>query len=123
MQTITKYETLTVEQMKDVTKIGINHTMFWAYRHSQEANTDYLDFSDVIWENDVEEIVKACREEGIRVVTISSAFSSINERLWMFQELGCKIGDMIMVPQRYTQFNKETGEREQAKEPGIILYI
>ena len=31
---------------------GVGRTFYWAYRHSHEADTEILDFDDVIWERE-----------------------------------------------------------------------
>ena len=45
MKKIEAFETAIANQVKDIRTIGINTTMFWAYRDSQEAEADLLNFS------------------------------------------------------------------------------
>lgn len=35
---------------------GINSTMYWAYENSKKAGNETIDFSDVIWDGDIEPI-------------------------------------------------------------------
>lgn len=104
MKKIEAFENVISNPVKDIRKIGINPTMFWAYRESQEAGSDLLNFSEVIWENDIAPIVEACREYGITEFTISSTFSSLLGTLAEFEKLGCKLVGPTTVKTRYTDF-------------------
>ena len=99
MKPIRKFEeAIACKESRKLSDFGINSTMFWAYRKSQEAGCEFLNFDDVIWNYDVAPIVEACQEEGIERITISSTFSSLVENLSFFDELGCKILGMTFVP-------------------------
>ena len=119
MQKIEAFETAIASQVKDIRDIGINPTMFWAYRDSQEAESDLLNFSEVIWNTDIAPIVEACREYGIREFTISSAFSSLLETLAEFEKLGCKLAGLTTVKTRFTDFR--TGEKEI--KPAVLMKL
>ena len=102
MKPIKKFEeAITCKESRKLSDFGINSTMFWAYRKSQEAGCEFLNFDDVIWDYDVAPIVEACQEEGIERITISSTFSSLVKTLYFFDELGCKIEGMTSVPVVY----------------------
>ena len=51
--------------------LGINRTFYWAYQYSCEADTEFLNFDDVVWEQDVPAIIENCRRFGINRFTIS----------------------------------------------------
>ncbi len=57
--------------------MGINPTLFWAYRNSITAGNDRIDFGEAIWDNEVGEIAETLKENGITEFTISSTFSSL----------------------------------------------
>ena len=77
MKTIDK-----IEKVKNMNVLledgGINRTFYWAYIRTQETTNENLDFEDVIWESDVEGIIKNCKEFGLKEITISSNISSMN---------------------------------------------
>ena len=110
MKKIEAFENAIANQVKDIRAIGINSTMFWAYRESQEAGSDLLNFSEVIWNEDIAPIVEACQEYGIHEFTVSSTFSSLIETLAEFEKLGCKLAGLTTVKTRHT--NWQTGEKE-----------
>ena len=96
---------------------GINSTMYWAYENSKKAGNETIDFSDVIWDGDIEPIVKACRANGISYITISSTFSGLITSLAAFEKQGCKLDGLTEVKANYTDW--ETGEKEIL--PAIIV--
>lgn len=95
---------------KSYKELGINHTLFWAYRHSQEAGNELIDFDEVIWDYDIAEIAATLREEGIKEFTISSTFSSLIETLAAFEKEGIKMGSLTTTKARYTDW--QTGEHK-----------
>ena len=57
--------------------INVNPTFGAAYFYSQEAGNDLINFGEVIWDYDIDEILENCRRFGITEFTISSTFSSL----------------------------------------------
>ena len=98
---------------------GINSTMYWAYERSKEAGNDTIDFSEVIWDYDIESIVKACRVYGIDHITISSTFSGLTATLAEFEKHGCRIDGLTKVKTSYTDW--QTGEKQIL--PAILVSI
>lgn len=98
---------------------GINRTMYWAYESSKEAGNDTIDFSKVIWDYDIEPIVKACRAYGIDHITISSPFSGLIETLAEFEKQGCKMDGLTKVKTSHTDWR--TGEKQTL--PAILVKI
>lgn len=119
MQKIEAFENAIANQVKDIREIGINPTMFWAYRDSQEAENDMLNFPDVIWEEDIAPIVEACREYGIHEFTISSTYSSLIETMAEFEKLGCKLAGLTTVKTRHIDFLTQ----EKEIKPAILMKL
>ena len=119
MKKIEAFENAIANQVKDLRATGINPTMFWAYRDSLEAESETLNFADVIWNNDIAPIVEACREYGIHEFTISSTFSSLIETLAEFEKLGCKLAGLTSVKTRYTDW--QTGENKIV--PAVLMQL
>lgn len=104
-------------------EVDINPTLYWAYRQSKEIGLDTIDFSEVIWERDIEPIVATLREEGYESFTVTCNFSGLLATLSGFANLGCRLGEFKKVGQRYTTYNKETKQDERAKEIGIEIWL
>ena len=92
----------------NLSDINVNHTFGRAYSHSLEAGNELIDFDDVIWDDDIKEIIENCKRFGITEFTISSGFSSIIETLGEFSELGCKVDGIVKVKSIHK--DRQTGE-------------
>ena len=69
----------------------LNYTIYNAYRNSKRHKQELLDFTDCIWDKDIEPIIQFCKENEIEEITISSTFSGLLETLERFSELGCEM--------------------------------
>lgn len=98
------------EKPVDLRKVGINKTMFWAYRSSVEAGNDLLNFDDAIWDEDIPEIVEICKEADITEFTISSKFSGLIETLALFEAHDWEMNGLTRVKSKHTDWS--TKERE-----------
>ena len=103
---LTKMKTIDkIEKVKNMNvlleDVGINRTFYWAYIKTQETTNGNLDFEDVIWESDVEGIIKNCKEFGLKEITISSRFSSLIDILAEFEKQGAKLIGLTKVTSRF----------------------
>lgn len=117
MKEIAAFETAITNRVKDIRAEGINPTAFWAYRKSIEAGNDLIDFSEVIWDEDVKPIAETFRQNGITEFTISSTFSGLIPTLAAFDKLGFKMAGITEVNANYTDW--QTNER--ARVPAIRM--
>lgn len=117
MKKIEFFEKAITNQVKDLRAEGINPTAFWAYRYSVEADNERINFSEVIWENDIAEIAETFKRNGIYEFTISSTFSDLISTLEEFAKHGFQIGGLTEVNANYTDFL--TGKR--ARVPAIRM--
>lgn len=103
---VTKMKTIDkIEKVKNMNvlleDVGINRTFYWAYIKTQETTNENLDFEDVIWESDVEGIIKNCKEFGLKEITISSRFASLIDILAEFEKQGAKLAGLTQVTSRF----------------------
>ena len=103
---LTKMKTIDkIEKVKNMNvlleDVGINRTFYWAYIRTQETTNENLDFEDVIWESDVEGIIKNCKEFGLKGITISSRFASLIDILAEFEKQGAKLAGLTQVTSRF----------------------
>ena len=97
--------------------MGINPTLFWAYRNSITAGNDRIDFGEAIWDYDIEEIVEALKENDISEFTISSTFSNLIPTLAEFAEHGFQMAGLTEVKANYTDWQTQ----ERAVIPAIRM--
>lgn len=108
-----------IREKQNLVEAGINPTMFWAYMGSKEAGNELIDFHEVIWDREIPEIVRVCRENGIKEFTISNTMSSLIGTLAEFEKFDCKIVGLTQVNAKYTDFL--TGKR--AVVPAIKMVL
>ena len=111
------FERAIEEQAASLKDYGINGTAFWAYRKSIDAGNNLIDFSEVIWDEDIDAIVQNFAANGITEFTISSTFSGLISTLAAFDKHGFKMAGITKVNANYT--NWMTNER--AKVPAILI--
>lgn len=120
MKEIKVFEEARAAKCKNLREAGINPTMYIAYfRSKEDAGNELIDFSEVIWDEDVLEIVRTCRENDIREFTISSTMSSIIATIAEFEKLGCKMFGIMQINATYTDFM--TGKKK--KIPAIKMVL
>ena len=117
MTKIDLFERAIAEQAASLKDYGINSTAFWAYRKSIEAENELIDFSEVIWDEDIDTIVQTLNDNGITEFTISSPFSSLILTLAAFDKHSFKMAGITEVNATYTDW--QTGKR--AKIPAIRM--
>lgn len=98
-------------------------TLYWAYKSSMDRGFEEIDFNEVIWEKDIETIVKDLREAGYESFTISSTFSSLLETIWEFEQRGCKMVGLKQVRQGYDNYNKDTRKSKPVYKPAAIIML
>jgi len=108
MKEIRTFEEAIEQNAKSLKELGINATLFWAYRTSKENGNELIDFNEVIWDYDIEEIAQTLKTNGITEFTISSTFSSLIETLAAFEKHGISMAGLTTVKARYTDW--KTGE-------------
>ncbi len=104
MKKIEVFERAIEEKAMNLEEYGINSTMFWAYCNSKTVGNDQIDLDDVIWEEDIEAIVKTLRENDIHEFTISCTFSNLIDRLAAFEKHGFKMTGLTEVKVKYTDW-------------------
>ena len=81
--------------------INVNSTFGAAYFYSVEAGNDLINFAEVIWDYDIDEIIENCQRFGITEFTISSTFSSLILTIAEFEKKGCKLQGLVEINSRH----------------------
>ena len=82
----------------------LNLTLFTAYRQQKHTGNELIDFSEVVWEDDIAAISEFLKAEGITEFTISSTFSSLIQTLAEFEKYGFCTNGLTTVNANYTDF-------------------
>ena len=98
-------------------ELNVNRTFYWAYHHSLAAGTELLNFDDVIWDGDVEEILENSERFGIKEFTISTNMSGVISTIASFVDKGCELGGLVVIPSGQTDW--ETKENKMI--PAVLI--
>lgn len=90
MKTIQLFEDLKTGKT-NYKEVKFNSTIYTAYQHAKQSGNDLIDFDEVIWEQDVEDIMDFCKENDIKQFTISSTYSSLIEIVDLFEKNEVKL--------------------------------
>ena len=99
--------------------INVNPTFGSAYFTSVDAGNDLPDFSEVIWDHDIDEILEIMKRFEIFEFTISSTFSSLIETLAAFEKEGIRMAGLTEVNATYSDW--KTGKK--ARIPAIRMIL
>ena len=105
------------EQVRDLNELGINPSLMKAYRTSLKVGNDKINFEEVIWDREIEEITTFLKANGVYEFTISSTFSSLISTLVLFEQNGFQIAGITEVTAGYNDFRTGT----YAKVPALRL--
>ena len=119
MKKIELFERAIAEQAGSLKEWGINQTLFWAYRDSITAGNEEINFDDVIWDYDIEEIANTLKENDITEFTISSTFSSLIPTLAEFEKHGFRMAGLTEVKANYMDWQTQ----ERAAIPAIRMEL
>ena len=67
------------------------------YEVSRDNGNEILNFDDIIWDDDVEDLIACMKENGIKDFTYSSKATNAIETLSLFKQAGCTIGDLVEI--------------------------
>lgn len=118
MKRVEIFEEAIDERINNLEDYGINRTVFWAYRRSIVAENDLIDFSEALWDKDIDAILKAFEENDINEFTISSVFSGLVGKLAVFDKNGFKIDGIIDI---YSGNNIDKLTKKKDKVPALLL--
>ncbi len=107
MKKIELFERAIAEKAESLEEWEINPTLFWAYRNSITAGNDRIDFGENIRNNEIGEIAKALKENGITEFTISNTFTNLISTLAEFEKHGFQIAGLTEVKANYTDFQTQ----------------
>ena len=96
MKTIELFEQAATKGNEFFRENNLNTTLYWAYRKSKQNGNEFIDFQEVIWDEDIEPIANFLKAEGINKFTISS--------LAAFEKQGFHMNGLTKVTADYTDF-------------------
>lgn len=97
-----------LEQMREAEKkyseTQVNQTFGQAYFAARRNDNNLIDFNEVIWEKDIDQICENLKEFEIREFTISSTYSGLIEIIAELDKRGWKVAGITEVNASYSDF-------------------
>lgn len=87
---------------------------FELYKDARDRGNDYIDFGQVIWDNQVAGLIESLRAYGLEKFTFSSGWSSAVDTAWLFLQNGCRLEGLIEINSSHKEFMKDTYEKAHA---------
>ena len=92
------YEAITA--IENFGKIAIH--IWREYQSSREHGNLNLDLSEVIWDEQVPEMVACMKANGIERFTYSATYTEAIKTAWLFQQEGCVLEGFVEINSKYT---------------------
>lgn len=92
------------EQEKNYSETHINQTFGQAYFAARRNENNLIDFNEVIWDHDIDQIIENLAEFEIREFTISSTYSGLINIIAEFDKRGWRVAGVTEVNASYTDF-------------------
>ena len=87
---------------------------FWIFEDAWRRGNNYIDFNDVIRDEDVPNMIKTLRALGFRKFTFSSSWSSAVETAWLFTKNNCSLDGMVEINSQHQDIYTEEFEKVPA---------
>ena len=94
-----------------------------AYREAKEQEYDAPIFKEVVWDENIPDIVKELREADVERFVITVAQSGIADTIDQFQRAGCYLAGVCRVPTSLTAYSPETGRNIPKEDTGFSLLV
>ena len=90
-------------------KNKISFRFYWAYKDSQKTGLDILNFDDIGFESNHEEIIENLERFDIKEFTISDQSTGLMKGLESFKKKGYFPSDLIQIETGHTYWNFKIG--------------
>ena len=78
-----------------------------AYKQSLEKNTEELEMSDFLWDNEVEDFLDTLKKAEINSFVYTNQSTAVMENMHAFEEQGCKIQGLCKITRKVNKYGIE----------------
>ena len=98
---------------------GWKYELFNKYYDAKCRGNQFIDFDDCPNEKEISSLIDCLKECKVQYITISSGWSSLVEKMWIFCQAGCKLEGMVKINGKSKDW--ETGKHDT--KPAFLLSI
>ena len=110
-----------IKEKEEFEENKISYRFYWAYRESQRIGRDIINFDDIGFVDNHEDMIENLERFGIQEFTISDQSTALMNELQAFKNKGYFIVDLIEQETGRTNWNFETKEDEKEIKPALLL--
>lgn len=78
-----------------------------AYKQSLEKNTEELEMSDFLWDNEVEDFLDTLKKAEINSFVYTNQSTAVMENMHAFMEQGCKMQGLCKIKRKVNKYGIE----------------
>ena len=110
-----------IKEKEEFEEKKISYSFYWAYRESRRIGRDILNFDDVRFEENHQEIIENLERFGIQKFTISDQSTGLMKGLQSFKRRGYVPIDLIEIDTGRTNWNFEENKEEKEYTPALLF--
>ncbi len=114
-----KARKLHYEAIAAINNFGKSAIHIWReYQSSREHGNLNLNLSEVIWDEQVSEMVACMKANGVERFTYSATYTEAIKTAWLFQQEGCVLEGFVEINSKYTD-----AYGEHTKVPALLFKV
>ena len=101
--------------MDSIEAKGLDYAkIFRFYSEAKERGNERIDLSDVVWDKDVEGLMRSFKVLGIEEFTFSSTWSSAVKTAWLFTQHGFHLAGILEINSQHKAILSDEYEKVPA---------
>ena len=110
-----------IKEKEEFEENKISYRFYWAYRESQRIGRDILNFDDIGFEDNHEDMIENLERFGIQEFTISDQSTGLMKGLKSFKRRGYFPEDLIEIDTGRTHWNFKENKEEKEYTPALLF--
>ena len=110
-----------IKEKEEFEENKISYRFYWAYRESQRIGRDILNFDDVGFEDNHEDMIENLERFGVKEFTISDQSTGLMKGLKSFKRKGYFPIDLIEIDTGRINWNFKESKEEKEYEPALLF--
>ena len=110
-----------IKEKEEFEENKISYRFYWAYRESKRIGRDILNFEDIGFEENHQEIIENLERFGIQKFTISDQSTGLMKGLKSFKRKGYFPIDLIEIDTGRTNWNFKENKEEKEYTPALLF--
>ena len=110
-----------LKEVEDFIENEISYKFYWAYKNTQKIGLDILNFDDIGFESNHEEMIENLERFDIKEFTVSDQSTGLMKGLESFKKRGYFPIDLIQIETGYTNWNFKENKEEKEYTPALLF--